>query len=172
MPSALLPGASSSTGLSTSSPSPLRRVTVFLKRKPLVSVALAFTLIFFGYGLSSPAAAASNLTPSNWYRPSQSDAYTGSAASAIDRARCEELWKQDGRPLAGPGGALPIKPETGVGRAGGGWSDEERHGWETVNEGGVSFSLEDEVRKGRERKEVLREMVGKTKGFYVRDYPL
>jgi len=45
-------------------------------------------------------------------------------------------------------------------------------GWGTEAEGREGFSLEGEMSKGKTRKEVLKEMVKGTKGFYVRDWPL
>lgn len=46
-------------------------------------------------------------------------------------------------------------------------------GEEAVGKGDAEgWSLEREVEKGRNETEVLQEMVSRTKGFYVRDWPL
>lgn len=97
-------------------------------------------------------------------------------------------------PFGGGGGP----PDDGGGNRGGRWEDwkgrEERERCDSVwmdklreieedsldpseeesVRGGeaAGWSLEREVGKGRNRSDVLEEMVSRTKGFYVRDWPL
>lgn len=99
---------------------------------------------------------------------------------ASERQRCDELWREEGRGGWGDStGARP--PKGGWSKTGDGMEEEEEEtGWgtEAVSHteayigGSGKFSLTEEIKNGRSRKEVLQEMVDKTKGYYARDYSL
>jgi hypothetical protein len=161
-----------------------KRLNAFLRRRPLLTSSLLISLLLVLY-LSvfesehlPDKATISN--PTKWTPPSLSgwgSSYdddgagagggrgkAGMAKAAAERQRCEALWREDGR--TAPGGAVVGE---GLGE---GWSNTGIVGGEGGQDDDEGFSLEREIKKGRDRKDVLREMVSKTNGYYVRDYPL
>lgn len=90
-----------------------------------------------------------------------------SRKAAIEAARCDTLWREQGLDR------LPhLPPAPGKEAIKGGSPQESAAGYGTEAEGRAGYSLEDEIKSGKSRKQALQEMVGKTKGYYVRDYSL
>lgn len=70
-----------------------------------------------------------------------------------ERERCDSIWMDKVREIEKD-------------------SVETSEGESVVDTVAAGWSLEREVEKGRNRTDVLEEMVSRTKGFYVRDWPL
>lgn len=178
---ALLPPPSAGGGSSHHAPSKAKRLHVYLKRRPLLTSFVSLAVILSVYVVIFPShpARVTSAVSSSWSgKTTHSTGYgagdddddgdgwfshiggLGSTKSsyAADRAKCEQLWQDEGRVVAFPHGSS--HPSSGAIESG------------PVDDGSGAFSLEDEIRGGKSRKEALLEMVDKTNGYYVRDYPL
>ena len=179
---ALLPPPSAGGGSSHHSPSKAKRLQLFLKRRPLLTSFVSLVVVLSVYVTIFPShpARVTSAVSSSWSgKPSTGTDWNaagddddgwfshigggggsgGSKSSyAVDKAKCEQLWQDEGR-VSG-GGGQPAHGSTHAVESG------------PADDGTRAFSLEAEIRAGKTRKEALHEMVAKTKGYYVRDYPL
>lgn len=172
--------------------SPIKRAQLFLRRRPLITSFVSLMLFLAVYVSIFPShpAQLSSAVGSSWsssaktgssgsWDPDDDDGWfskisgSGSKSSlAVDRQKCEQLWQDDGRlatsgppPTSGSGGVTEGSSSSSSSSPGGVVSG-------PVDGGKAEYSLEEEIRKGKTRKEALKEMVAKTNGYYVRDYPL
>jgi hypothetical protein len=175
---ALLPPPSAGSGPSHHSPSKTKRLQLFLKRRPLLTSFVSLAIILSVYVTvfpSHPARVTSAVTSTwsgktshspdwdasgddddGWFSHIGGGGGSSKSSYAVDKAKCEQLWQEEGR-IAQPHGSTT---SSGAIESG------------PVDDGSGAYSLEAEIRGGKSRKDALREMVGKTKGYYVRDYPL
>lgn len=180
----LLPTPSAG-GASHHSPSTAKRVHLFLKRRPLLTSLLSLSLVLAVWASVFPShpARVTSAVSSTWagkttHLPSwdseagdEDDGWLSrlgvgsgkTAGGAVDKAKCEQLWRDEGLVAVAPATHGSAASSSGGGSAPTSGS---------VDGGAVHFSLEDEIRQGKTRKQALQDMVDQTKGFYVRDYPL
>lgn len=168
----LLPGSTPSTSIPLT-----KKASLFVRRKPVLSSLLSLLLLTTVYISIFPShpQALSNSVSSSWNSPSrleddESSWYPAAKSQASDRERCDQVWRDEGR--VWPPAAVPALAGSEHGGGAGAGEAHGNGGWGTEAEGREGFSLEEEMKKGKTRKEVLQEMVGKTKGYYVRDWPL
>jgi len=162
-------------------PIPLNRINTLVRRKPLLWIAVALNALVIIYVASSTSGI--DLQNSlNWYTHAStySDEFGDGVMSLKERVRCDQLWRDEAimrPPTAVTEKELPIKPGTNgpaqlIGDANTPEEHECSYQWRFQSGEGAAYSLGNEILKSRLRREFLRDMVSKSKGYYVRDYPL
>lgn len=126
----------------------------------LILLALSAHALFpaFRPGSYAPSHLSSWRPPTRW---TPSDLYPSNPGPSPSLWECEQAWRD--QPLGHPS-AVP--PDAG---GGGGLAGHEHDAQESGERG--YFSLEDEIRQGKTRKEALSKMLNSTKGYYARDWP-